>query len=540
MSYMRSIHDIGFPVSNRYSVLSTSNMADTTANAQHMWRDVQNDIRSEFVKGTVDEKLLVIFDELKFMRHEQIDCNRGMIKLQSQVNHMSEKLGQIIHTTNEQSDFMKMLAYKSIDLEARSRRNNLIFRGFPEYATENCTFVISQFLHRTLEIHPDDVRIERCHRLGNRKFGQIYTKRPIIVNFRDYNAVELILSRARLLKGKQYSIDLDFPKEISEARSRLWPKLKDLKTNDPRSNPRIVYPAKLVANGRVISDEFPDWHQVLRQSRLTPLSRVTKTHRDGAETRSTDHIPPDSQTRFNFQAPAHSPLAHQATRPTEMNSYAHAENNQTPLDLFAQSNSQAPREFVPMTEMSNATVTATPIHELETTVPDHSFAKPSTPYVRDITDEEQTCLKQLECEGKAARMSAIHQKMVSGPGTHVSRSLERSHRRSSSSSPYGRFPKSDCRSTNNKQLVNTDTSDVIADENAPRGDSSIRLDADSVLKDMWDSAQGFPPDVTATRGAGSTSLANASSIKDTGVPFRVSPNGARGLECSHAPVSVEK
>ena len=41
---------------------------------------------------------------------------------------------------NQQSatvDQLKLLQYKSIDIEARSRRNNLLFRGIPEVNGED-------------------------------------------------------------------------------------------------------------------------------------------------------------------------------------------------------------------------------------------------------------------------------------------------------------------------------------------------------------------------------------------------------------------
>jgi len=54
------------------------------------------------------------------------------------VSAVNEKV-KVIKTTNAQSDFLKTLACKSIDMEARLRWNNLIFRGFIENYGQDCT-----------------------------------------------------------------------------------------------------------------------------------------------------------------------------------------------------------------------------------------------------------------------------------------------------------------------------------------------------------------------------------------------------------------
>ena len=116
--------------------------------------------------------------------------------------------------------------------------------------------------------------ITRAHRLGPRRQGVQVHKRPIIVNFRDYCDVELIFSKANLLKNTNFSIDRDMPKEISDARKRLWPQFKSLKSTNPRAKVHIQYPARLICDRNVIQDEFPDWHEIMSKSRLVDLPYV--------------------------------------------------------------------------------------------------------------------------------------------------------------------------------------------------------------------------------------------------------------------------
>lgn len=120
---------------------------------------------------------------------------------------------------------MKQLAYHSIDTEARSRRNNLIFYGLADVRAENTYELLSQFCSDHLDFDLGDYFVQRVHRLGSlrRASGITQTpRRPIIVAFRDFGDTEFILQQARKLKHTRYSIDRDYPKEIASARKRLW------------------------------------------------------------------------------------------------------------------------------------------------------------------------------------------------------------------------------------------------------------------------------------------------------------------------------
>ena len=116
--------------------------------------------------------------------------------------------------------------------------------------------------------------IARAHRLGVRKTHLRNQRRPIIVNFRDYCDTKLIMSSAYRLKNTPFSIDYDLPKEISVARKILWNEAKAIKSKDPRAKTQIVYPAKLLVDGKAVRDEFPDWAAVLKGNRLGDFSHI--------------------------------------------------------------------------------------------------------------------------------------------------------------------------------------------------------------------------------------------------------------------------
>lgn len=77
-----------------------------------------------------------------------------------------------------------------------------------------------------------------------------------------------------MLKKTPFSISYDLPKEINEARKKLWGEVKSIKANQPNAKYQILYPAKLLVEGKVIQDEFPDWNETMKGSRLCDFSHI--------------------------------------------------------------------------------------------------------------------------------------------------------------------------------------------------------------------------------------------------------------------------
>ena len=152
------------------------------------------------VNGTSEEKLNFICEEVCLIREGQDKISRGMLNFQQGFGYMNEKLCEVIEVTNTQSCALRTLAYKSIDLEARSRRNNLIFWGILENPGENCFQIIGDFIQHNMDLDSDRMYPARAHRLGPRKIGIRDPRRPIIVNFRDFIDTDTIMNKAFMLK----------------------------------------------------------------------------------------------------------------------------------------------------------------------------------------------------------------------------------------------------------------------------------------------------------------------------------------------------
>ena len=82
------------------------------------------------------------------------------------------------------------------------------------------------------------------------------------------------MRNAYMLKDTTFSVDYDFPREIQEARSRLWPQYKEMKRKFPRDKIQIVYPAKLLRNNHIVCDELPDWNACVNGNKLHMLREI--------------------------------------------------------------------------------------------------------------------------------------------------------------------------------------------------------------------------------------------------------------------------
>ena len=77
-----------------------------------------------------------------------------------------------------------------------------------------------------------------------------------------------IIKQGHLLKDTLFSISRDYPIEITRARTTLWPEYKQIKGQNPYAKVAVVYPAKIIVNGHVVKDLFPEWDTLLRGSRI--------------------------------------------------------------------------------------------------------------------------------------------------------------------------------------------------------------------------------------------------------------------------------
>lgn len=236
----------------------------------------------KFAELNTDDKLTSMFDSINrnaevlfSVESKQNQCLHDIQMLSSVIGKTNRRLSVIEEQVNKQTDQLKMLAYKSLDMEARSRRNNLIFWGLSENIRGDCKSLMFRFLSDELDINTSNMCIERAHRLGAlRKQTNGDQKRPIIVRFNDYNDTEYIMSNVYKLKHTPFGVDRDYPHEIAQARRELYQSNAAQEARQHKVKCQIKYPAMLYIGGKFEHDMFPDWFTVLKGSRVAGFNHI--------------------------------------------------------------------------------------------------------------------------------------------------------------------------------------------------------------------------------------------------------------------------
>ncbi len=286
------------------------------------------------------------------------------------------------------------MEYRSIDIEARSRRSNIIYRNLDEAENEDCVQVINSFNYHELNLN--STHIERAHRLGRKVAGQ---NRPLIVCYRDYTDTDRIMRQAPNLKGSRYSVSRDYPPEITDARRSIWPYFKQARDSQKYRDVSIGYPAKLILNGKVVQDMFPDWFHVLRGS------RVDSNH--FAEMRKQQFLRESPPSRYETREPrSEGPRPHQS--PTHQTLSA-PNTAASATDVPATPRSEGPgrrdiappqRLHTPNMAAPDTDVTTTPNQHIPSIFP--SADKLPDPKVRDSSNTSAV----------AAHLQPIHQPQI--------------------------------------------------------------------------------------------------------------------------------
>ena len=91
---------------------------------------------------------------------------KGLETVFGSVKKQGKQLSEVESVVKSYDDRVRLLEYKTIDLEARSRRNNILFFGISESRSENCKNVVADFLLAHLNTRITEADINRAHRVG--------------------------------------------------------------------------------------------------------------------------------------------------------------------------------------------------------------------------------------------------------------------------------------------------------------------------------------------------------------------------------------
>ena len=190
----------------------TQSKVDTLFNVVKMKDEIIGKLQADIGKLQADVgallKVSVSYMTKETSDHQKMidDCNKAMESKFSD----TEK-------------YMQDIKNKTVDLEDRSRRSNLVFFNFPEARngeTENCEQMIHELLKKVDILQDEDVWIDRAHRLG-RKQPESNKMRPIIVKFSYYKHKEFIIQNASKFRNSPINVSEDFSKETLQIHKQL-------------------------------------------------------------------------------------------------------------------------------------------------------------------------------------------------------------------------------------------------------------------------------------------------------------------------------
>ena len=208
---------------------------DTRTRTTAVASDVFVDNDGETVHQKLDRITLMLADALR-----RLDTVEGEIKhTNSRMNSLEDSL-QMFHESHEEineelkgkanKEDVDKLERKIDDLENRSRRNNVVFWGFPESVEEpaDCKKLISEFLETQMDLK--NIEMDRAHRSPMGKFNPNTGRRgprPIHVKFLRYSDREEVLRTApkalkdKRFKGQKIFVSDDVSESVRKDRKKL-------------------------------------------------------------------------------------------------------------------------------------------------------------------------------------------------------------------------------------------------------------------------------------------------------------------------------
>lgn len=198
------------------------------------------------VSGKVDEILSAV-----------VDVKGRLTEAEERISGAEDEIVQLKVRNDTLEKQMKSMADKVINLENRSRRNNLRLVGLPEKeeGSDACAF-LEMFLPETLELGESvtPLIIERAHRIpsSGQKYGQDGKVQPrtVIMKFLNFKQKEHVLKAAKskgaiAYKGSNLRFFPDLSAELHR-QQRKYDAIRQKLCDKGINRHRVIFPARLL------------------------------------------------------------------------------------------------------------------------------------------------------------------------------------------------------------------------------------------------------------------------------------------------------
>lgn len=141
-----------------------------------------------------------------------------------------------------------------LDLQSRSMRDNLVFTGIPEHSSDDPEKSVKDFMIQQLKLPTETVNhitFHRVHRIGQRNTTN-NRPRPIVAKFEHFKQKQQVQRQGRQLKGTDFGLNDQFPREIMLRRKQLHPIRKKMIQQGKKA---IITVDKLYIDGQLYRDK---------------------------------------------------------------------------------------------------------------------------------------------------------------------------------------------------------------------------------------------------------------------------------------------
>ena len=209
--------------------------SNTCFNEESMKNLIKSIIQEEFKKqeqnilNIISGNFKIAMDEIKKTMAEIKSIKDEINDLKESLEFTESNLGSRITTLENKTNTLDVINIKNklVELEDRSRRNNLRIEGIPEHEGESWADSekkVTDVFSNNMGIK--DLKFERVHRTGRKVEGK---HRAIVLKLNSYKDKENILQKRKFLKGTDIYVNEDFCKDTVEVRKKLWEQVKKLR-----------------------------------------------------------------------------------------------------------------------------------------------------------------------------------------------------------------------------------------------------------------------------------------------------------------------
>ena len=225
------------------------NKDNTCLSEERLTTLIREIFREEFEKqqknllNLISGNLEITMKEIKSIKTEMNDLKKSIEftenvleekvqKCQEKAEHLDERIREIYEWQLDP----EYVHNKLVDLEDRSRRNNLRIDGIKEKAGESwedCEAEVEKLFREKLDIE-HKIIIKRAYRAKKTKNSKKDHPSTIICRLLNFKDKENILKNCRKLKGTNIFVNEDFSQETLEHRRELWKEVKRLREEEDK------------------------------------------------------------------------------------------------------------------------------------------------------------------------------------------------------------------------------------------------------------------------------------------------------------------